>query len=407
VPLIGGFPGNFNLEVSPFNSMVRRCIKMKVFATLVALEALDFKCRVWTGRIPTSGVAMSFSSLTRTIVLFAVFAVGGLLARSECFPKGVYDAGARVGYVGEDTSTKAIDLQSGKILWSSLEANSPLCISRGILAAADYKTWKSGQFTVVILDSQTGKLRVRSRPIALGLSPSSSVDPPPTVDARFEKDRLVLRWESSSRYRGGAAPPVQQVNTFPAKVTHIVTMDPVTGDVTERLPEVTKASSDVVPPNSVSYRRLNEWQKGPWLVGDSSANIESDAEDKGSKIQLRVWDNQSGNLEARTNLERTGEETSPYVTADGKYLLLPDSETSGSWRVFSVMKPHEIGHVRLDPNPEDICIVGAQLYYLSSISVTPKTKRVLIKAVDLASGRQLWEQSLGERQISNMPRLPQ
>jgi hypothetical protein len=131
---------------------------------------------------------MLSSPLTRVAVLLAVLNAGGLLEGSECFPKGICDTSTHVGYVGkEDASVEAIGLQTGKTLWSSSDASDPLALSDGLLAAADYKLWKSGQFTIAILDPRTGKFRIRSKPIALGQSPTTPADPPPLLDADFEK----------------------------------------------------------------------------------------------------------------------------------------------------------------------------------------------------------------------------
>ena len=352
---------------------------------------------------------MLSSALTRVAVLLAVLNSGGLLGHSERFPKGICDPSAQIGYAGqEDASVVAIDLRTGNTVWNSPDASVPLALSEALLAAGDYTLWKSGQFTIAILDPKTGKLRIRSKPIVLGQPPITPADPPPLLDADFEKDGLFVRWETSSRYRGGAPPPIQRANSVPTKMTHIAIVDPLTGGVTEKTPEPTQVASQVDAPNSVSYRRGGEWHKGPWFSGGSTANIESTAEGKDTKIQLRVWDRPSHTLKATIDLATTESEAVPYVTADGKYVLLPSSPGVGpAWRVFSVTNPREIGRVVLGSDPQDICIVGSQLFYLSSISSTAKTATIVLRSVDLDSGRQKWEHPLGQRKIGNMPRLPQ
>jgi hypothetical protein len=191
-------------------------------------------------------------------------------------------------------------------------------------------------------------------------------------------------------------------------MTHVVIVDPMTGGVTEKTPEPTQVAPNVNPPNSVSYRRRGEWQKGPWSSGNSIANVESNGEGNATKIELRVWDRLSHNLKATIDLATMESEAGPYVTADGKYLLLPGSPgVNTSWRVFSITNPREIGRALLDSNPEDICIVGSQLFYLSSISSTAKIATIVLRSVDLDSGRQRWEHALGQRQTGTVPRLPQ
>ena len=121
-----------------------------------------------------------------------------------------------------------------------------------------------------------------------------------------------------------------------------------------------------------------------------------------------VWDRSSHKLKATIGLVRAESEAVPYVTIDGKYVLLPDSpQLSLKWRVFSVTKSREISRVLLSSNPEDLCVVDSQLLYLSSIPSTPKIATIVLKSVDLDSGPQRWEHLLGQRQIGTLPRLPQ
>jgi len=352
---------------------------------------------------------MLSSQLTTVTILLAVLSSGIFPEHPECLPKGICDTSTQIGYFGqEDASIVAIDLQTGKTLWSSSDASVPLALSEGLLAAVDYKLLRSGQFTLAILDPKTGKLRIRSKPISLTQSSTTPADPPPLFDAYFEKDGLFVRWETSSRYHGGAPPPIQQANIPPTKMTRFVKMDFMTGFVTEKLSESTPTVPNFNPPNSVSYRRRGEWSKGTWFLGDSIANIESSTKGERRTIQLMVWDRSSHKLKATIGLVRAESEAVPYVTIDGKYVLLPDSpQLSLKWRVFSVTKSREISRVLLSSNPEDLCVVDSQLLYLSSIPSTPKIATIVLKSVDLDSGRQRWEHLLGQRQIGTLPRLPQ
>lgn len=354
---------------------------------------------------------MRFSLIgARAVLLIVLTTSGSTLGRSECLPRGIWDMSTHIGYLAQvDHSVVAIDLRNGKTVWTSSNASAPLALSEGgLLAASDDKLWRSGQFTVAILDAKTGQLRVRSTPITLGVSPAIPAEPMPPLTANFEKKGLVLCWETSSLYRGGAAPPIQRANIPPSKIAHSVVVDPITGELRETTLEPAHPDSNVIPPTSVSYRRHGEWAKGPWFFGNTMANIESREEGKGTKAELRVWDRISLSLRATIELTRGGSDIAPYVTADGKYVLLPSSSQSNhEWRVFSVANAREIGRAQLGSDPEDMCVVDSQLLYLSSVPTNPGSATIVVRSVDLDSGRQEWERTLGQRQVSNFPKLPQ
>jgi hypothetical protein len=352
-----------------------------------------------------------FSLITMTVALLIGSSFAVAFACSECLQGGVVDVSAHIGYFAQlDHSVVAIDLRNGTTVWTSPNAGVPLALSEGgLLVTSDDTLWKTGQFTVAILDVKTGQLRVRSKPINIGLSPVTSDERPPTLTAYFEKEVLVVQWETDSRYRGGAAPPTQRANIPPKKLVHSVVFNPTTGEPTETTSEPAQSTTPgVLLPASVSYRRRGEWVRGPWLSGKTMANIESSTGENEKKIELRIWD--KGALKSRAMIELTRNEgdVAPYVTADGNFVILPStSQSNNEWRIFSVEKASEIAHVQLASHPLDLCVVDSRLLYLSSVPSNPKSATVVLRSVDLRSGQQQWERTLGQRQAGNVPKLPQ
>jgi len=350
---------------------------------------------------PLVKLAMCLASLTLTLQS----------ARSDCFPRGVIDANRNIGYSGrEDRSIVAIDLRTGKAIWTSTEAHIPLALSENLLAAADYSQLKAGVYTIAVLSARTGALRVRTPPISFGQKDPDIENGgiPASVDVAVKSGQFLVQWVTSSRYRSGVPPPIQKANTEPKEMIHAVLVDPLTGRVTEspskRLwTKASNASSE----NSVSYLRDESWMKGPWSAANDVADIEQTTGTGGArKIQLRVRYKSSRKLKRTVDLAES-DGTIPRVTADGEYVLVPGTRDGRSvWRIVSVELGQQIGYATLGSSPQHICVADSKVFYVSSSSAGPSADSVL-RAFDIQSGRELWEQSLGTRRKESPPPLPQ
>jgi hypothetical protein len=116
---------------------------------------------------------------------------------------GVADPAGKTGFVPNPSGgIDALDLATGKLLWSSKDANRPL------FATAD-RLFAQKQASLIVLDTtQEGKAVREAKSIAL---PNwASVEPgygqSYRGSVRLNGDTLLLSWEARAFYAGGAAP---------------------------------------------------------------------------------------------------------------------------------------------------------------------------------------------------------
>lgn len=153
---------------------------------------------------------------------------------SLAFPRGVAEPAGTSGYMtNASDGISAVDLVTGKVLWSTSEAARPLLVVGNRLAAL--RLLKANALQVVILDvTRNGTAAVVSEPIVfpdwvrVGVQNNEDF----AVHARSHTDALLLDWEAHAFYRGGAAPSpkVLQQSTKHAAGTAQINLD--TGRVT-------------------------------------------------------------------------------------------------------------------------------------------------------------------------------
>jgi hypothetical protein len=124
---------------------------------------------------------------------------------------GVADSAAKFGYVpGTGGGIDAIDLASGRILWTTKEANRPLLATAERLFAQAPVPGKANQVRIMVFDTtdKGKKLRV-SEPVtfpdwvSVGVAYGRSF----ASTARLHGKKLIYVWEARAWYAGGAAPP--------------------------------------------------------------------------------------------------------------------------------------------------------------------------------------------------------
>lgn len=123
---------------------------------------------------------------------------------------GVADGAGKVGYFPNPTGgIDALDLTTGKVLWTSKEASRPLLALNDRLVAQRTEKNKANQVRIVILDgAQAGKRVLESQPIVLPdwVSVEVAYGRSFRGSARAEAESLLLTWEARAFYAGGARP---------------------------------------------------------------------------------------------------------------------------------------------------------------------------------------------------------
>jgi len=145
---------------------------------------------------------------------------------------GVADPADKVGFFPNTTGgIDALDLATGKLLWSSKSANRPLAASENRLFA---QVGHAGEVRVVALDvSKDGKLALESDPIKLAdwVSVRTAYGRSFASNARVEGDALLLSWEANAFYAGGARPPPEIEKAARKEASGFVRVDLKTGKI--------------------------------------------------------------------------------------------------------------------------------------------------------------------------------
>jgi hypothetical protein len=146
-------------------------------------------------------------------------------------PFGVADLAAGIGVfrrlpVGID----AVDLSSGRRLWTSPEKALPIAI-KGKRVLAKLFTDDANVLELIVLDAGDGRVVARSAPIGLP-HPVTTRSPGFTVRADGMDGRFRVQWFAPARYAGGAPPP-QAIIASQSDTAGIFEIDAETAAVVE------------------------------------------------------------------------------------------------------------------------------------------------------------------------------
>jgi len=145
---------------------------------------------------------------------------------------GVADPARKTGFFPNTSGgVDALDLGTGKVLWSSKEANRPLVASENRLFA---QKGNGNQLRVVALDTAKEGKRVFESP-PLPLPGWASVEPAYgrrfASSVRLDKNGLFLTWEARAFYAGGAPPPPQVLKAAQMDASGVVQIDVDSGKI--------------------------------------------------------------------------------------------------------------------------------------------------------------------------------
>lgn len=162
----------------------------------------------------------------------------------------------------------ALDLATGKVLWSSKEANRPLF-------ATDIRLFAQRGATIHVLHTaENGKPVLEAKPlgfpawvsvdVAYGRSFRSSV--------RVEGKTMWLSWEARAFYAGGAPPPPKLEKAARKEAAGVVRVDLDTGKV-ESLDAENIAAGEVLS-NAAGRGQPQGWYVNPSVAGRPSEEFE-------------------------------------------------------------------------------------------------------------------------------------
>lgn len=338
-------------------------------------------------------------------------------------PGGVSDSAGRMGFVSNpEGGIDALDLQTGQLLWSASEALRPLLVFGERLVTQAAEPGRTNILRIVVLDiSQKGKRVLESEPVVFPEWVTVSSGRSFASEAGLDNGHLLINWKASSRYEGGAPPPREILEKYRKDASGTVRIDLQTGKVEmlsgDRMeaPPPFKQHKALEDLTSYPYRRGPSSSTKPLVVGNRVIALELEESQEQQTLLLKRWDLETGRPDDAVLLLR-GRRLEPTVTADGHYLLVHQSAIEPSsppaqdtWWVYALDSGQRVSEKLIrERGAEDMAVFGPRVFYTVeetqstptvSGSILPRT----LKAVELDSGKLLWEHKILGRRVSPPP----
>lgn len=325
-------------------------------------------------------------------------------------PHGIADAQADLAYVvGPDECIVALNLTRGEISARSDFAAMPLAADGDLLVG-----WTSD----IVQPSAVRLITARRRGETIGSQWEATIEIPNWVDlkspepsafnldAEIENDAIVVRWEASARYGGGAPPPPDVEETARHNEGGTLRFDRETGAPLgpEERTEIDESPLEA-PPDIISNRQVVPYRSGPsWTTGMWRAG-------KAESCLVRPKEGPGVSL-VRGEAGRT-EETSLSSDPDAEASVSPDGalifiqEPGGgerSWQVFSAAAAKRIASLPFDSGTEWAAVVDDRVLY-HVVEDEGSRRRQSLRCRNLKSGELIWSQVLAEVALKAPPPL--
>jgi hypothetical protein len=331
--------------------------------------------------------------------------------RAIPLPGGLADPAGRAGFVASAAGgIEALDLQTGEVLWESIEAQRPLLLvgSRLIAQAGT----KRNRFRILVYETQTGECVLESDPVVLPPWVVTGSASGRSFDARWrlERNQLVCTWEAKAWNAGIAHLPAEQSAAARKHAAGVARIDLDTGRVESGPAEKTEPEPPPRPLKELENRAVR-WQGS---IGPFTCAVVIEESPSGQSLVLRMWDPASGKaLEPRELLR--GKRLLVQTTLEGKYLCLrdggngPDQQGGRSireqfWTLLSLDPTAKSAKVPYETGTQAMAVVGPRLFYAVSGPVQGAINRSMVeprilKAVSLESGKVLWQRPVAGKPL--------
>ena len=320
------------------------------------------------------------------------------LTAPQPMPRGIATPDGKTAFIaGVDDRIQAVNLDTGERLWSTQLGGQPILADQDKVVIA-----REVSPSVVVLDvvaadkgSKLGSCRIQFPPGIDVTDPARFSLRPCLVD-----ERVVVQWQASDRYAGGAPPPKFIEESFAAESAGTFECDFRDGQV-----EVTRSVPSESPSAQTSwaYRLGGVWRNTAWTAGEQQAALEMDR--SGPEPVLTLSTDGPGNAAQVTPLI-TGEAVEPTVTPDGRFLFVRRTEPPGEpWDVWEVTTHRQLGRIPREPGSDFPVVLKGRVYYLAPVP-GPAGPAYLIRAIEIDSGRTLWEHALGSPAHAEAPPPP-
>ena len=323
-------------------------------------------------------------------------------------PHGLADVQAELAYVaGPGERIVALDLTRGEIVARSDFAATPVAADGELLIS-----WTSviGQPNAVRLIAALRRgEKIRSAWEATLELPNwvdlESAEPDAfTLDAEIQEGVVVISWEASARYRGGAPPPpdVEEAATHNERGT--VRLDRETGAPVgpEERTKIEQSPAEPLPDTVldrqiVPYRSGPSWATKPWRAGRADSFLVRPKQGPGvALVRREAGSTEETRLSSDPNAEAA-------VIPDGGLIFIHEAGGGGrSWQVFSAVTAKRVASLPFDPGTECVAVVDDRVLY-HVVEDVGTTRRQSLRCRSLRTGELMWSQMLGEVALKAPP----
>jgi hypothetical protein len=325
-------------------------------------------------------------------------------------PHGIADAKADLAYVaGPDECIVALNLTRGEIVARSDFAAKPLAADGDLLVG----------WTSVIAQPNAVRLiaalrrgeKIRSAWEATLELPDwvdlESAEPDAfTLDAEIQEGAVVVSWEASARYSGGAPPSPDVEEAAKHNERGTVRLDRKTGAPvgSEERTKFEQSPAELLP-NMISNRQIVPYRSGPswatklWRAGKADSCLVRPKQGPGvSLVRSEAGSTEETRLSSDPNAEAT-------VAPDGGSIFIHEPGSGGrSWQVFSAATAKRVASLPFDSGTEWAAVVDDRVLY-HVVEDDGSTRRQSLRCRSLQSGELMWSQVLGEVALRAPPPL--
>ena len=296
----------------------------------------------------------------------------------------------------------AVDLSSGKLLWSTTKAAKPLLLHGRRLVAQAESAAPGNRLRIVVLDAQdAGKLLLEATvqlPKDTQVAIDDGLGTTFRTSARLHDDKVIVSWQYSEQHIGGAPPGPDAKVRVTAGAVRIDLKTGNTGSLKSE--EVPPTPETQLPDNVARLIKLGTLPGPLWQVGNVLAAIIRISGKGGGRSILRRWHSDTGQPLPEVVLFG-GELTYRYISVDGRHLLaskrLDSAKPHWGWRIYSLETGEQVAEVH-NASPAAWFFITAS----SLILEAPPSSRISngglvidqpfrLRAIKLATSEELWE----------------
>lgn len=345
--------------------------------------------------------------------------MAGPPAGSIQLPQGLAEPTGHTGFFASaEGGIESIDLANGKVLWRTHEAQRPLFLDGDRLLAQ--AGTKRNRLRILRLDPRrNGECDFESDPVVFpawvvtGEAHGSSF----AAHWQVQKHHLVLDWEAGAWYAGTTRPTPTEAQAARKHASGIARIDLRTGQIEIRPAEEKHTPPPPSLPDQLEKKALR-WQG---RVGSHWKVLSLEEENGQQRFVLHSL--QSDNTKLASKEVTRGKRLLVRPTVDERILCIreitpsPDERVTltpkkehAVWSLFSVQSGELVGYISDEAGMNTITVVGKRVFYLvpgtfrGSLN-QPNIQPQILRVLDLASGKKLWEHPVAGKLIEPPPPL--